>query len=257
MIPKKIHYCWFGGNPLPESVRQYIASWKKFCPDYEIVEWNECNFNVECNAYVKEAYQAQKWAFVSDVARLYALTNYGGIYLDTDVEIIRSLDSLLQYPAVVGFETNDRLSTAFMACEEGNPLFLEFQKQYENQHFLRTDGSYNLTTNVARLTDLCATYGLKKDGTRQTLNSVAVFPRDYFSPKDMDTKELHQTTNTYAIHFFDGSWRSQEDLYIEKIGKKWKRIPLGSFIAKFIGIVKFRGLLTATREMFGWLARRK
>ena len=105
MIPKVIHYCWFGGNPLPELAQKCIASWKKYCPDYEIKEWNESNFDLNCCDYVREAYEAKKWAFVSDVARLYAMVHEGGIYMDTDVEVIAPLDSLLQYHAVSGFET--------------------------------------------------------------------------------------------------------------------------------------------------------
>ena len=104
MIPKKIHYCWFGGNPLPEDVKEYIASWRKYCPDYEIIEWNESNFDINCCAYVKEAYEAKKWAFVTDYVRLYALYHHGGIYMDTDVEVVKSLNDLLKS---VSYSTND------------------------------------------------------------------------------------------------------------------------------------------------------
>lgn len=116
MIPKKIHYCWFGGNPLPPLAVKCIESWKKYCPDYEIKEWNESNFDLNCNEYVREAYEAKKWAFITDVVRLYAMVTEGGIYMDTDVEVLRPLDDLLVYEAVSGFETKTRIPTGLMAC---------------------------------------------------------------------------------------------------------------------------------------------
>ena len=140
MIPKVIHYCWFGGNPLPELAKKCIESWKKFCPDYQIIEWNESNFDLNINTYVKEAYTAEKWAFVSDVARLYALVNYGGIYMDTDVEVLKPLDDILNFKAVSGFETKERIPTGMMACEKGHPLFEEFLREYNEAHFIKNDG---------------------------------------------------------------------------------------------------------------------
>ena len=154
MIPKVIHYCWFGGNPLPELAQKCIASWKKYCPDYEIKEWNESNFDLNCCDYVREAYEAKKWAFVSDVARLYAMVHEGGIYMDTDVEVIAPLDSLLQYHAVSGFETEHSIPTGLMACEKGNPMFTEFLNEYKTAHFLLPDSSLDQTTNVVRITNI-------------------------------------------------------------------------------------------------------
>ena len=130
MIPKKIHYCWFGGNPLPEMAHRCIESWKKYCPDYEIKEWNESNFDLNCCAYVREAYAAHKWAFVSDVARLQALVSEGGIYMDTDVEVIKPLDELLKYEAISGFESEDRVPTGMMACEKGHKMFAEKYSEF-------------------------------------------------------------------------------------------------------------------------------
>ena len=109
MIPKKIHYCWFGGNPLPPLAVKCIESWKKYLPDYEIKEWNESNFDLNYNDYVREAYEAKKWAFITDVVRLYAMVTEGGIYMDTDVEVLKPLDELLQYDAVSGFESSSRI----------------------------------------------------------------------------------------------------------------------------------------------------
>ena len=124
MIPKKIHYCWFGGNPLPPLAKKCIASWKKYCPDYEIKEWNETNFDVNALAYTREAFEARKWAFITDVVRLQALVTEGGIYMDTDVEVLKPLDSLLQYEAVSGFESETQIPTGLMACRDSQPYFM-------------------------------------------------------------------------------------------------------------------------------------
>lgn len=206
MIPKKIHYCWFGGKPLPELAIKCIESWKKYCPDYEIIEWNETNFDINCCNYVKEAYAAKKWAFVSDVARLYALVNYGGVYMDTDVEVLKPLDDILNYEAVSGFENEKCIPTGLMACEKNQPLFSELFHEYDNIHFLKKDGSFDLTTNVTRITNTCLKYGLKLDNSFQIINGFALFPNDYFCPKDYASKKLNLTKNTYTIHHFAGSW---------------------------------------------------
>mgnify|MGYP002610756654 FL=1 len=159
-IPKVIHYCWFGGNPLPPLAQKCIASWKEYCPDYEIIEWNETNFDLNFNAYVQEAYQAQKWAFITDVVRLYVLCHYGGIYRDKDVEVLKSLDPILSYNGVSGFESETQIPTGLMACRAGHPLFQELLNDYENDHFVKADGSFDLTTNVTRITNTLLKYGL-------------------------------------------------------------------------------------------------
>lgn len=257
MIPKKIHYCWFGGNPLPELALKCIASWKKNCPDYEIIEWNESNFDLDINPYVREAYDAKKWAFVSDVARLYALVSFGGVYMDTDVEVIKPLDDLLNYKAVSGFESETQIQTGLMACEKGNKMFEEFLNNYTDDHFLRTDGSLDLTTNVTRITRTCLKYGLIQNNTMQTVNGFTLLPKDYLCPKDHTTKEISITNNTVCIHHFDGSWHTKEDEYIYALSKKLDKIPGNTYIAKFIGIFKYRGLLATIRETGGWFHRHK
>lgn len=245
MIPKKIHYCWFGGNPLPEMAQRCIASWRKYCPDYEIVEWNESNFDLNCCPYVKEAYEAKKWAFVSDVARLYALVNYGGIYMDTDVEVLKPLDDILKYEAVSGFERVDAISTGLMGCEAGQPLFAELLRDYDDAHFVRFDGSYDTTTNVTRITNTCLKYGLVLNNKMQTVNGFTLFPKDYFCPKDPNTKQLNITENTYTIHHFDGSWFTPEEhLIAEYCGKLSGFLPykLSWYIARAAVAVKIDGL---------------
>lgn len=257
-IPKKIHYCWFGGNPLPELAKKCIASWRKYCPDYEIIEWNEKNFDINCNDYVKEAYAAKKWAFVSDVARLYALVNEGGIYMDTDVEVIRSLDDLLLYEALSGFESPTRIPTGLMACRKGQKIFSEFLDEYKCIHFLRPDGSFDKTTNVTRITNTCLKYGLKLDNTKQTVNGFTLLPTEYLCPKDYSTGEVHLTDNTYCIHHFDGSWLSEEERYSFRIQKKLETVfpkKYSGYLAKLWGIIRYRGISAAIQETIGWLKR--
>lgn len=245
MIPKKIHYCWFGGNPLPELAQKCIASWKQYCPDYEIIEWNESNFDLNCCDYVREAYEAKKWAFVSDVARLYALVHHGGIYMDTDVEVLKPLDDILQYQAVSGFEGDDRIPTGLMAAEAGQPLFVELLRDYDGDHFVKPDGSYDTTTNVTRITNTCLKYGLVLNNTLQTVGGFTLFPKDYFCPKDCTTRVLTVTENSYTIHHFDGSWQTPEQQWFANTRQKLSRVlpfKLSSYTAKLISILKFRGV---------------
>lgn len=250
-IPKIIHYCWFGGNPLPEMAVKCIGSWKKYCPDYEIVEWNEQNFDLSINDYVVEAHESKKWAFVSDVARLYALVNHGGIYMDTDVEVIKPLDELLKFEAFSGFESEKRIPTGLMACEKGHRMFAELLQDYEGEHFKREDGSLDMTTNVTRITNTCLKYGLKLNNQFQCVNGFTLLPKDYLCPKDYETKEINITRNTYTIHHFDGSWHSKEDVYFDRLRMKFK-FPGGSYLARFISIVRFRGIKYAVKEFLAW-----
>lgn len=252
MIPKKIHYCWFGGNPLPDSAKKCIDSWKKFCPDYEIIEWNESNFDVSCCDYVREAHQARKWAFVSDVARLHALVTQGGIYMDTDVEVIRPLDNLLQYEAFACFERKNAIATCLLACQEEHPLFREVLQIYDSLHFLREDGTNDQTTNVARITSYFTQHGLKLNGTQQTVAGLTIFPSDYFSPFDYDTGKMYQSSNTYSIHWFDATWFDPAMQYGKKLNWKLNRFlpkAMAYNISRFIAITKFNGIQEALRKL--------
>lgn len=258
MIQKKIHYCWFGGNPLPELAQKCIASWKKYCPDYEIIEWNETNFDINCCDYVREAYEAKKWAFVSDVARLYALVNYGGIYMDTDVEVLRSLDDLLQYEAVSGFEAKDRIPTGLMGCVAGQKMFVELLREYDHAHFIKEDGKYDTTTNVTRITNACLKYGLRLDNTMQTVNGFTLLPYDYLCPKDFSTKKLTITENTLVIHHFDGSWLPEVERLAVQLHSKYNRFLPGrltGLLAKFIAIKRLNGFKAAIKETIQWFKR--
>ncbi len=211
MIPKIIHYCWFGGNPLPQDAQQFIKSWKKHLPDYKIIEWNEENFDINCNQYCKEAYEAKKYAFVSDLARLHALCNYGGIYFDTDVEVLKSLDDLLIHKAFGGFENINSIGTAVIGCEKGFNLFEEFLDVYKDKKFLNDDGTYDNTANVVYLTQICEKNGFKANNQKQNVNGFMIYPKEYFSPKDYDVDKIITTPNSYTIHHFAYSWFSKEE----------------------------------------------
>lgn len=206
MIPKIIHYCWFGGKPLPSMAKKCITSWKKHCPEYIIKRWDESNFDVNCCAYVKEAFESKKWAFITDYVRLWAMYNYGGIYMDTDVEVLKNLDCFLSEKAFSGFESVDRIPTGIMASEKNSPIINLLLSRYHNRHFLMPDRSLDLTTNVEEITRVMVERGLILNGRKQTVDGFTFYPKDYFCPKDYRTKKLELTDNTYTIHHFDGSW---------------------------------------------------
>ena len=207
MIPKKIHYCWFGHQEFPQLVIKCIKSWSIYCPDYEIIEWNEDNFDINSNDYTKEAYNAKKYAFVSDYARLYALVNNGGIYMDTDVELIRPIDELLDLEAFCGFDEHiEFISTSIMACYKEYDLFMRFLSYYENRHFMLSNELLDLTTNVTIITNICCELGLITSNTRQMKNGLTVFPSYYFSPEKLRDGSFNIQTNTFCVHHKLASW---------------------------------------------------
>ena len=207
MIPKTIYYCWFGGNPLPALAEKCIASWKKFLPEYEIKEINEGNYDAHKNPYIAQAYDAKKYAFVSDYARFDVLYEYGGIYLDTDVEVIKDLSPVLARGAFMGMESCGRVATGLgMACEKGDFLVKAFLDSYTNSSFLKSDGTYNLATVVDRCSLILKNYGLTNSCEIQTAGAFTIYPPEYFCPKDIRTGKISITENTYTIHHYDGSW---------------------------------------------------
>lgn len=207
MIPKIIHYCWFGRNPLPELAQKCIASWRKFLPDYEIKEWNEDNFDITQNQYVREAYENRKFAFVTDYVRLYAIYNEGGIYMDTDVEVIGTFDQFLHHHAFSGFETNGNVPTGMMAAEKGSIWAGELLNGYKNRKFILADGTFDMTTNTTVITNYMLTKGLRLNNQYQDFPGLCtMYPADYFCPKDHRTGKIRLTSNTVCIHHFAGSW---------------------------------------------------
>ncbi len=214
-IPKIIHYCWFGGKPKPELAQKCLQSWKKFCPDYEIIEWNEDNFDISsAPLYVRQAYSVGRWAFVADYARLKALTEMGGIYMDTDVEVIKPLDKYLHHRGFAGFENPSRIQTGLLACEKDFPLFREFMAYYDTASYLLPDGSHDITTNVEILTNLCKKYGFQPNDRYQEVQGFAIYPREVFCPVDYETEKLRKTRKTVTIHWFAASWHTEEELRI-------------------------------------------
>jgi hypothetical protein len=207
MIPKIIHYCWFGRGEKPALALKCIASWKKFCPDYEIKEWNEDNFDVNSNQYVKEAYEARKFAFVTDYVRLYAIYTDGGVYMDTDVEVLKSYDDFLHQRAFSGFETNGNVPTGMMAAEKGSRWAKDLLGEYNDRNFVKPDGSFDMTTNTTAITNYMLSKGLVLNNTYQEFEGLcAMYPAEYFCPKDHRTGKIKCTKKTVCIHHFAGSW---------------------------------------------------
>lgn len=219
MVPKIIHYCWFGGNPLPDEVKKYMETWKKYCPDYEIKEWNERNFDVNQNQYCSEAYKAKKWAFVSDYARLKILYEHGGIYMDTDVEVCQPLDHLASYAFWSGFESKSQIPTGIMASCRDNELLGYLLSYYEDKHFKNKDGRYDNTTNVITITRMVKDkYDIELNNTFQIFgDNNAIFPFDYFCAKSTEDGKIKKTENTYTIHHFAGSWLTNYEVFRHKI----------------------------------------
>ena len=214
MIPKTIHYCWFGRNPLPPLAIQCIESWKKYFPDYEIKEWNEDNFDVNMISYTSEAYQAKKYAFVSDYARFWILYNYGGIYFDTDVEIIRPMNDIIKKGPFMGCEsTVSSLSTPMinpgvgLGCNPNHILIKRMLDLYATLSFVsNNNNSLNYKTIVEYTTETLIKYGLISTNKIQLIEGFYIYPNDYFNPINIITKRLHITDNTRSIHHFAASW---------------------------------------------------
>jgi hypothetical protein len=212
MIPKIIHYCWLSSDPYPESIQRCIDSWKRYLPDYKLFLWNFQRFPRGKSKWVDQAFDAHKYAFAADYIRLYALYKYGGIYLDSDVEVLRSFDDLLDLPYFIGQEnTPSGIETATIGCEKGNVLIRDIFDSFKDKDFINSDGSYNTLPLPftfrkcieARYTYHCIT---SKEQFDRSENVINVFPWDWFSPKNWKTKELLLTNNSYSIHHFEGSW---------------------------------------------------
>lgn len=219
MIPKTIHYCWFGHGEMPVVALKCIESWHKHMPEYDYKLWNEDNFDVNAVPYTKEAYEARKFAFVTDYVRLWALFNEGGIYMDTDVEVLKPLDNLLHLSAFTGYEGSKTRPpvTGLMASEAGGEWVREQLDSYYNAHFIMEDGSFDMTTNTIRISTIMRNNGFVQDGKCSVYKDLHVFPTDYFCPRQT-TGEILKTKNTYCDHHFMGTWNdNSRDGFVKKI----------------------------------------
>lgn len=225
MIPKIIHYCWFGRGEKPELAKKCIASWKKFCPDFEIREWNEDNCDYLAMPFMAEAYAAKKYAFVSDVMRLVVLEQYGGVYFDTDVEVVRDISPLLNDEGFIGFENNRFVNSGqVMAAVPHQPIVQAMIDEYKKLHYMQPDSSA-MPVGCPRLnSDVLERFGLIRNGQEQIVAGIHVYPDDYFNPMDSTTGKLTKTENTYSIHWYSMSWLPKRTQMKAKLGRIVRRI---------------------------------
>lgn len=236
-MTKIIHYCWFGENPKSKIIERCIKSWSTFFPDYELIEWNESNFDVNHNIYVKQAYEAKKWAFVSDYVRFWALEQYGGLYFDTDVEVIRPFDILLQDEAFVGFET-DRFINPGLVMYAKNPhhTIINATKEYYDQAMFLDANGNRIRINVCGIfTNIISDYGFGANGQKQQCLDMVIYPKDFFCPFDDATGILTKTENTYSIHWYDKSWMPRSKIIRNKVMRIVHRV-FGSDIRQKLGM---------------------
>ena len=229
MIPKKIHYCWFGKNKLPDKAIKCINSWKKYCPDYEIIEWNEDNFDVRQNGYTEFTYDNRKFAFLSDYARLQIVLKEGGLYFDVDVEIIRPLDELLVHKAFFGFETEEYVNTGVgFGAEANNLIVAGMLREYD----ILLDGKHGTIGCPLLNTQALMKYGLKQNGMKQTIDGAMIYPIQYFNPYDDPTGMLNTTEETVSIHWYAKSWMDKKTIIRSKLTKPIHRLLGTEFFKK-------------------------
>lgn len=234
MIPKIIHYCWFGGKPLPKLAKKCIESWKKYLPDYEIKEWNESNFDVNIIPYTQEAYSAKKYAFVSDYARFWILYKYGGLYFDTDVEVIKNMDDIIARGTFMarqdkGYRYPQVATGLVIGCKPCDEIITEILKKYDSRKFIKEKDDFDIINVVHIVSSIFVEKGLTGDNTIQKVANCFIYPREYFCPMDSETGSIIKTRNTYAIHWYAGSWLNEK----HKLNKKIKRI-IGPQITKCV-----------------------
>ena len=224
MIPKKIHFCWFGRGEKPRLAKKCIASWRKYCPDYEIIEWNEDNFDLDYNAYTRYCYDNKKWAFLSDFVRLVVVAEHGGLYFDTDVELLKRPDELLQYEAFYGFENDRNIATGLgFGAEANHPTILSMKARYEEIK-PNDDGSYPMIVCPALNTEALMPFGLVLNGQRQNIAGAEILPADWLNPYDDPTGRLNKTKNTISVHWYSKSWMSKGKIIRSILTKPLHRI---------------------------------
>lgn len=229
-IPKVIHYCWFGEKPLPRTAVKCINSWNKFFPGFEIKEWNESNYNVKKVPYIAEAYEEKKFAFVSDYARFDILFQYGGVYFDTDVEVIKPFNDILEHGSFMGCEIDGgekEIQVApglGIAATPGLDIFKEILYFYSTQHFLNDDGSINTETVVKKTTKVLREHGLKDCKGIQSIAGITIYPREYFNPLQDSTGVLTVTENTRSIHWYTKTWIDSKSKIKSKLTRPFHRL---------------------------------
>ncbi|MBQ4385145.1 MAG: glycosyl transferase [Kiritimatiellae bacterium] len=235
MIPKVIHYCWFGRGKKSAKFQMCLDSWRKILPEYRLKEWNEDNFDVNIIPYTKEAYQARKWAHVTDYVRLYALYNEGGVYMDSDVEVLKPLDRFLCNVAFTGYEAVGKPLTGIMASEKRGKWVEDLMRDYDGRHFLGEDGNPDLTQNTKYAYDVMKRAGMRLDQTEEDVPCyVHVYPADYFCPKVWGSGDkVKVTENTYTIHHYVSSWLPWQGKVARWFGEH--HLPrVGYFVAYFL-----------------------
>lgn len=210
---------------MPSLEVKCIESWKKFLPEYELKLWNEENFDLNCNQYVKEAYENRKFAFVSDYVRLYALYTEGGVYMDTDVEVLRSFDTFLHSNAIFGFESNGPVQSCMIASEKGGRCVKDLMEEYNVRRFVKEDMTFDLTPNTVPISDYMIKKGAALNDSYQEIEGIAtIYPSEYFSPVNQNTGEICTTENSYCIHHFAGSWMPTNMKFASRMKKALSRI---------------------------------
>ncbi len=210
---KKIHYIWLGGNPKSHLIKKCIKSWQKHMPDWEIIEWNESNLNIDINTYCRQAYDAKKYAFASDVLRFDILYREGGLYFDIDVKMLKSFLPLTESEeAFCGFENNNRLNPGLVlyAKNPDNPILKQILDTYEKMRFLNDDGSYNLKVVGDYFYDIVSKYGIVLKNEYQKTDNMTVFPSEYFCPTDGIRSINNYTDNTYSVHLYSATWVNKQ-----------------------------------------------
>lgn len=223
MIPKKIHYCWFGHGKKSKLAQKCIRSWKKYCPDYEIIEWNEETYDISsAPLFVRQALEAKKWAFATDYIRYQVVYEHGGIYFDTDVEVLKSIDKFRSDKGFFGFQYNDVVASGLgFGAEKGLPILKDLMRNYEENLFILPDGEMDTRSCQRRDASVFESFGLVTDGSEQMLEGgIHLYPREYLGPRSNCDGKLRITENTYSIHWYEGSWRPKR----ERLCIKTKRV---------------------------------
>lgn len=224
MIPKIIHYCWFGRGEMPELAKRCMASWKKYCPDYEMIEWNEDNFDFDQHPYLRDCLERQKYAFLSDFARLLVVQEYGGIYFDTDVELLRRPDELLRFQAFYGFENPQNVNTGQgFGAEPGHITVTAMAEEYLKLS-ADEEGHYPVAACPQLNTRALLPLGLRPDGTRQNVAGAEILPVEYLNPYDNATGKLRKTAHTYSVHWYAKSWMDRRTILRSKMTRPFHRV---------------------------------